>query len=126
MKNLLRIFVILLLCLAANIDLRAGDARYSLGGGVGNMESFTFKAVLSGNFAIHADLGVKLLATSYGYKGFTRQFAPMWTFEANPNALYQSRIESCSWDWGDMSWFAGGGLSFGVAGVYAYDGYQYA
>ncbi len=57
----------------------------------------------------------------YGTKG--------WTLELNPNLVYQNIITD--FGWGDLSWFAGAGLSLGFgrytnsAGEYVYEGETY-
>ncbi|HBZ33740.1 MAG TPA: hypothetical protein DEO38_01430 [Bacteroidales bacterium] len=117
--------IALMLIFAAGIS--AQEYTHSVGGTIGTLYGFSYKG-LFGNLAVEADLGVNLLGnipftsvTKYdnGEKvktkssdipsGFRNWF--YFTFEANPNVMYQGMIKS--WGWGSISWFAGGGVSFG-------------
>ena len=90
---------------------------HSIGGTVGTMYGFSYKGFITDNLAIQADLGVNLLTTagSTKFKGggsVSWQNGDFYTFEANPNLLYQNSINS--WSWGGLDWFVGGGLSLGL------------
>ncbi|MCM1034341.1 MAG: hypothetical protein NC038_02150 [Paludibacter sp.] len=95
--------------------------QHSLGVAVGSFDGVSYKRFLTDKWAVQADLGFRMLATQGslrldGYRMGTEAFN-YWTFEANPNMVYQSLIDG--WDWGGLSWFAGGGVSLGLAQGYA-------
>ena len=97
-----------------------GEYTHSVGGTVGNMFGFSYKG-LFGNIAVEADLGVSLLGavpmtsvTKWNGEKSKWSGTPAvfnFTFEANPNVMYQAIAGS--WGWGSISWYAGGGLSLG-------------
>lgn len=114
------------LLFAASVTAQ-GEYTHSIGGTVGTLYGVSYKALLS-NVAIEVDFGVNLLGaipyttvTKYegGEKvkmkssdipsGYRNYF--YFTFEANPNVMYQGLAKS--WGWGSISWYAGGGASFG-------------
>lgn len=114
------------LLFAASVSAQ-GEYTHSIGGTVGTMYGVSYKALLS-NIAIEVDLGVNLLG-SVPYTMVTKwdggsskvkssDFPSGWydtfyyTFEANPNVMYQGLAKS--WGWGSISWYAGGGLSLGL------------
>jgi len=119
--------VALLLC---SLAISAQEYTHSIGVNVGSMYGVTYKGFIFGvdGLALQADLGVRLGATSravsgntyYKSKGEKEHFTynklgvdPVYfTFEANPNIVYQSNIGA--WDFGSLSWFAGGGVSLGL------------
>lgn len=126
MKKLTLFAALLLGALTVN----AGDYKHSIGVNVGNQYGVSYKAFLFGNenLALQIDLGVRLQETSGSYnyktkvsgqtfstKGKFKQ-GNMFTFEVNPNMLYQK--EFFSYDGGKLSWFAGGGISLGLLGQY--------
>ena len=108
--------------LLAAFTVSAQDYTHSIGVNVGSMYGVSYKGFIFGvdGLALQADLGVKLIsiageATNKPEKGdkstYSLKDLPVFTFEANPNILYQSNISS--WDFGSLDWFAGGGVSIG-------------
>lgn len=101
------------------VGASAQDYRASIGANVGTFYGASFKGFITNNLAIQADLGVNLTRTHGGidvhYNGQSSHVGSgemdFYTFEANPNVLYQAQITSFSA--GTLSWFAGGGLSLG-------------
>ncbi len=104
------LFVVL--CLAT-LSLSAQDYQHSIGGMVGSMYGASYKGFVFGveHLALQADLGVRLEATAAGNKDVSGQ-ASIYTFELNPNVLYQNVIGV--FDEGRVDWFVGGGLSLGL------------
>ena len=126
------------------LTVSAQDYKHSIGATVGSMYGVSYKGFLTEHIAIQADLGVNLYggtkysgSTGYKYSGDGvdkfNQTAPAWaqletswqttsgtfdgtyggfTFELNPNVVYQAKIKD--FDWGGISWFAGGGVSLGL------------
>ena len=72
--------------------------------------------------ALLGDMYVNLYSTTGGmvdrYKGdradmhFDVKNSDVMTFQVNPNIVYQHKIKS--WNFGAISWYAGGGLSMGL------------
>ena len=89
--------------------MMAADYTHSVGGVVGGMYGASYKGFIFGvdGLALQADLAVRLTeaATKDGSLG-------VYTFEANPNVVYQQPIKS--WGFGSLDWYAGGGLSLGL------------
>lgn len=122
MKKLTLFAALLLGALTVN----AGDYKHSIGVNVGNQYGVSYKAFLfdNENLALQLDLGVRLEQTSgsmkdkYGNLSNKYKFKDgnIYTFEVNPNVLYQK--EFFSFDGGKLSWFAGGGISLGLMGQY--------
>ncbi len=122
MKKLTLFAALLLGALTVN----AGDYKHSIGVNVGNQYGVSYKAFLfdNENLALQIDLGVRLQETSGSGKykrgdasTFKFKSADFYTFEVNPNVLYQK--EFFSFDGGKLSWFAGGGISLGLLGEYS-------
>lgn len=101
--------------------ITAQEYTHSIGGTVGNLYGVSYKG-LFGNIAVEADLGVSLLGAvpMTSVTKFDGGEKTKWsgtpavfnfTFEANPNVMYQAVAHS--WGWGSISWYAGGGLSIG-------------
>ena len=88
----------------------AQNYNASIGGTVGSMYGVTFKGFFLpvDGLGLVADLGVNLFEPV----GKGGGWGTAYTFELNPNILYQGEI--ASWGWGDLAWFAGGGLSLGL------------
>lgn len=124
MKKLTIVAALLLGALIVN----AGDYKHSIGVNVGNQYGVSYKAFLfdNENLALQIDLGVRLEETagSFKYKvgdssdKFKFKSADFYTFEVNPNVLYQK--EFFSYDGGKLSWFVGGGVSLGLMGEYSW------
>lgn len=102
-----------LLCLAT-LCLSAQNYKYSVGGTVGSMYGVSYKGFVFGvdHLALETDLGVRLMSTVVGNGNYTGSMS-MYTFELNPNVLYQNTI--AEFDEGRVDWYAGGGLSLGLA-----------
>ncbi|MCQ2311378.1 MAG: hypothetical protein MJZ64_06490 [Paludibacteraceae bacterium] len=106
------------------MTMSAADYTHSVGVNVGSQYGVSYKGFIFGvdGLALQVDLGVRLEQTagsstskydSDTYKGKIKD-APMYTFEANPNVLYQK--EFYTFDGGSLSWYTGGGLSLGLMG----------
>ena len=102
------------------ISASAQNYKASVGINVGSFNGFSYKGFVTDHFALQADLGVNLECT-YGqvdlYEngrsiGSASGQQTFYTFEVNPNLLYQAEILSANA--GTLSWFAGGGLSAGM------------
>lgn len=104
-----KIFSILAAVLVAG-SMMAADYTHSFGANVGGMMGASYKGFIFGmdNLALQADLGVRL--TEAAVNGGS---ASLYTFEANPNILYQATIKDFSF--GALDWVAGGGVSLGLA-----------
>lgn len=94
---------------------------HSVGVNLGNFEALSYKGFLfDSSLALQVDLGFRMLqtpVTSEVYLNGQKMLSAngtdaYWTFEVNPNLMYQNIIDS--WDWGGISWYAGGGLSLGL------------
>lgn len=106
----------------------AASYEHSVGVNVGGLYGASYKAFLFGNdnLALQIDLGVRLEETagSFKYKigdsssKFKFKSANFYTFEVNPNVMYQD--EFYSFNGGSLSWFAGGGVSLGLMGEYSW------
>ena len=120
------------------LTVSAQDYKHSIGATVGSMYGVSYKGFIFGveGLALQADLGVKL--GNYGktytlhYKGdytvdgtsapgypvsatYTGKRAwsqDYFTFELNPNVVYQKPIAELSF--GKLSWYAGAGISIGM------------
>lgn len=103
-----------LLCFAT-LCLSAQNYKYSVGGMVGSMYGVSYKGFVFGmdHLALEADLGVRLMSTAAGNGNYTGSMS-MYTFELNPNVVYQNTI--AEFDEGRVDWYAGGGLSLGLCG----------
>lgn len=103
-----KIFSILAAVLVAG-SMMAADYTHSFGANVGGMMGASYKGFIFGmdNLALQADLGVRLTEAAFkeGSNG-------VYTFEANPNILYQATIKDFSF--GTLDWVAGGGVSLGL------------
>lgn len=113
------------------LSAHAYDYQHSVGGTVGSMYGVTYKGFFApignnGAIGVIGDLGVHLLSTfgprhevwlpdnSYYYTS-TYSF---FTFELNPNVVYQSEI--AEFDTGRVDWYAGIGASTGLASGFDY------
>lgn len=103
-----------LLCFAT-LCLSAQDYKHSIGGMVGSMYGASYKGFVFDveHLALQADLGVRLMSTAAGNGNYTGSMS-MYTFELNPNVVYQNTIDE--FDEGRVDWYAGGGLSLGLCG----------
>lgn len=110
---------------------------HSLGGVIGGLNGVSYKGFIFGipGLALQADLGVRLsvlgprFSANYSWSDGTHQ-TQTWklkhavfyfTFEANPNIVYQGQIYNDRPFW--LSWYAGGGVSIGMM-EYAWNGYS--
>lgn len=103
-----------LLCFAT-LCLSAQNYKHSIGGMVGSMYGVSYKGFIWGveHLALQGDLGVRLMSTAAGNGNYTGSMS-MYTFELNPNVVYQNTIGE--FDEGRVDWYAGGGLSLGLCG----------
>ncbi len=108
-KQILLIAVLLVAAVAAQAQK---PYKHSVGLSVGSFEGVSYKVFLTNEVALQADLGFRMLRTQVGGHGYSGADS-FYTFEVNPNALYQSSITG--WNWGGVAWFAGGGMSLGLA-----------
>ncbi len=140
MKNILSQLALAVALTACVLTASAQNYKHSAGIVVGTMEGLSYKGFISDNLAIQADLTFKVIPTS-GTQIVTHKASggnvstdwtttskisgsfTAWTFEANPNLLYQSQITA--FDECALYWYAGGGVSLGMgnnfsgaAGVY--------
>lgn len=104
--------------LIATIALSAQNYKQSVGLVVGSFNGFSYKNFISNNVALQTDLGFGLLATRgsigmVGYEGLIYGIEHHWSFHFNPNLYYQKTFHEENW--GNISAFAGGGLSLGLA-----------
>ena len=114
------------------LTISAQDYTHSIGATVGNLYGVSYKGFIFGveGLALQADLGVKISnfgkaatittrvdGNSSTASGDFGQGIDYFTFEANPNVVYQRDITSGGW--GKLSWYAGGGISLGMM---KYDG----
>lgn len=116
--------------LLGTLTLSAQDYVHSIGVNVGSMYGVSYKGFIFGidGLALQADLGVRLGTTSSAVSGnvtmkangqsSTKSFSKFdynpvyFTFEVNPNIVYQQPITD--FGWGSLSWFAGGGVNVGM------------
>lgn len=107
-----KILLVVALVVAAASAQAQQPYKHSIGVSVGSLEGVSYKMFFTDQLALHADLGFQMLATVGGSDGYTNDLR-FWTFVANPNVVYQDNITG--WNWGGIGWFAGGGLSLGLA-----------
>lgn len=118
MKHIKTLAVSALLLIATVMTLE-GQVPYknAIGIKVGSMEAFTYKTFLKKDLALEVDFGFRFgNQYAYRYDGNPVKYYknyPFWTFEVNPNLLYQAGIRQ--WGFGGLDWFVGGGLSLGGA-----------
>lgn len=113
MHNYMKKYILsVLLCVAA-LSLSAQDYKHSIGGMVGSMYGASYKGFVFDveHLALQADLGFRLMASAGGNGTYTGPI-DIYTFEINPNMLYQNTIGE--FDEGRVDWYAGGGLSLGL------------
>lgn len=113
MKKKMLVAVMLIAAIAANAQ---NDYKVSLGATVGTLYGASYKGFIFGvdGLALAADLGVNLFAPAMEGGSFGA-----YTFELNPNVEYQGAITSFSA--GNLSWFAGGGVSLGLMSPLEYN-----
>ena len=124
MKRITKSLLVGIFMLASISAVNAQNYKHSIGVVVGTMDGVSYKTFFSENLALKADLAYKYTVTyggkyDYGY-GYSSYNSYVSTFELNPNFLYQKNITS--FGWGDLDWYAGGGVSIG----YAFGGYGYS
>lgn len=108
--------------LVAVFVVAAASARtygHSIGGNIGSTYGVSYKGFVFPQvkgLALQTDLGIKLLAVPVSVENWIGQtFTTSWscyTFEFNPDILYQSLV--AEFDEGRVDWYAGGGLSLGL------------
>ncbi|MCQ2341420.1 MAG: hypothetical protein MJZ48_03080 [Paludibacteraceae bacterium] len=121
---------VLLTMVACTIGLLATAADYTHGVGIeaGGMNGISWKGFIFGveGLALQTDLGVRI--STMGVPGDTHVRYPQhheldfsikkdytlvyYTFELNPNIVYQRSFAQL--DWGTLDWLAGGGVSVGL------------
>ncbi len=108
--------------------VNAQNYKHSIGVTAGGLNGVSYKGFIFGieGLALQADLGVRVsvlgprVVSKYKYSdGESYKFVGKWdkaymyfTFEANPNIVYQSSIHK--WASVSLDWIAGGGLSLGL------------
>ena len=121
------IFTLMLVALATGV--MAQGYTHSVGATVGTLYGVSYKGfIISDNLALEVDLGVNLMSTPVSstmtYLGTKTTTSGTWngcyTFEVNPNILYQAGI--ANWDFGGLAWYAGGGVSIGFIDDIKYSG----
>ncbi len=98
---------------------------HSVGIVVGTMEGFSYKGMIGYHCAFEADLAWRMNRTvgkaTYSSGGVDVSVSDLnlwyWEFSLNPNIMYQGNVSSQPW--GNLYWFAGGGLSIGFARPFA-------
>jgi len=128
MKKVL-IFTLALMCIV-NVSVagsrrssRGGSYEHSLGFKVGSEVGLTYKGFILGvdGLALQADLEVKMEGSPYSETtklgNITRNKDGYWggfyTFEANPNVVYQKSVANMRN--GSFDLYGGGGVSLGMA-----------
>lgn len=115
-----KIFTILAAMMLAG-SMAAANYTHSVGGVFGGMMGASYKGFIFGvdGLALQADLGVGLTQAAGtlsekedGEKYSVSYNHGVYTFEANPNVVYQQPIKE--WGFGSLDWYAGGGLSLGL------------
>lgn len=86
---------------------------HSVGGYLGSFIGGSYKTFLTNHLVFQGELGFRMAnrATLYHDRHYHYYYA-FYTFEANPNLMYQAPIDT--WDFGSLQWFAGGGVSLGT------------
>lgn len=128
MKKVLFIAMALLCIVNVNAagsrrNSRSGSSEYvhSIGFKVGNELGLTYKGFIFGvdGLALQADLGFKMMSSptksvaSLEGETLKENFDwSVWTFEANPNVVYQKSVASVGR--GSLCVYGGGGVSLGV------------
>jgi hypothetical protein len=107
MKKELKLLMMSLLLLSTMTISQAQPYKGGIGVTVGTMYGVQGKMFLTPALALQADLAWKFGVYNGNFQGSTY----ISDFELNPNLLYQANITK--WNWGQLDWFAGGGLSLG-------------
>ncbi len=116
-------YIFAVLCFAT-LTLSAQDYTHSVGGSIGSLYGVSYKGFVFGieHFGLQTDLDVRLESTAAGTMDFDNYNTfeqNLYTFEFNPNLLYQNLI--ADFDEGHIDWYAGGGVSLGLAhDLYSY------
>ncbi|MBO4580983.1 MAG: hypothetical protein J5701_01680 [Bacteroidales bacterium] len=92
---------VLFVCLS---QLSFAQYKHGIGGVAGSMNGFSYKTVITGNFAISVDLGVKLCVGAFDNINIR-----VFDVEVNPDFMYQANAA------GGLYWFVGGGFGLGYA-----------
>ena len=130
------VFVLMFLCIAGSLDAAGyrgkkrgrshgagGDSyTHSVGGMIGNMFGASYKGFIFGvdGLALQADLAVKLqlspslndIKLSTGKEFHDKYNWSNFTFELNPNLVYQKEL--CSAGRSTFAMYGGGGVSLGL------------
>lgn len=120
-------YLVIILLAAMAVPALGADYRHGLGFVVGSKEGFSYKGFFTDNLAIQVDAAWQINRTvgclQYAsYSSDTRNLS-FWDASINPNLLWQD--EAVRFSWGSLDWFAGGGLSAGVAGPFNNSRYDY-
>lgn len=112
-----KLFIMVALA-ATTLCVTAENYKNSIGINIGSFYGLTYKGFFTDNMAFQADLGVSLLPTvgnavvSSSIGNVTTGInINSYTFEFNPNLIYQNDIQSFSW--GNLYWLAGLGVNVG-------------
>ena len=120
MKKTMKLFFVGLFMITSVNVATAQSYKMGIGAVVGMMNGVSFKAFFSENFALKADLAYKYTIAATNVDGM-HFYGGANTFELNPNFIYQKNITS--FGVGNLDWYAGGGVSIGMA--FAHYGYVY-
>lgn len=108
-----RIYISLLLALMA-LPMLAGNYQHSIGLVLGSKEGLTYKGFLGSNTALVVDLAWQMDRTIGSYSAYSDIYKLWyWDISVNPNLVYQKAFIEDSW--GGFDWFAGAGVSLGLA-----------
>lgn len=124
MKNEMKKHILFVVLCMATLSLSAQDYQHSIGGSIGSLYGVSYKGFIFGveHLGLQTDLDVRLESTAAGttLNGFYfTEESNIYTFEFNPNLLYQNII--ADFDEGHIDWYAGGGFSIGLAhDLYSY------
>lgn len=113
MKNTRDIIIALALIFGAIFTVNAqAPYKNSIGVTVGNFQAFSYKTFVTNHFAVQLDLGTKIT------RGADENWAAdIWTFEFNPNFMYEGHFTK------GLYGFIGGGVSLGYNWGYYHDVY---
>ena len=112
MKKTIKLFIGLFM-LASISAVSAQNYKHSIGVTFGTLNGASYKTFFSENLALKADLALYKYTVPGGGRAGWGWLGYIGTLELNPNLLYQKNISS--WDWGNLDWYVGGGVSLGYA-----------
>ena len=106
----IKLFVFALLLGSTVFSYAQSPYSMGVGAAVGNVFGPSFKVFVTDNFAISADLSVRVCPTIYEGVSLTT-----FSLDLNPNFMYESSITN------NLYWLAGGGVTLGyIFGLAAY------